>query len=145
MDKTLRLKSMVSEKKMVRKKIYGEFLWIVLLWTPSHGRAEAGRPARTYVQQLCTDTGCSPEDLPEAMDDRGSGISVLMARHDDDDDFTEFYLYIDIVLIVCIFFAKILFLRLIWEDSKKEFLHDPIYPTPPLGQDMTQGQFLSGV
>ena len=21
----------------------------------------------------------------------------------------------------------------------------PIYPTPPLGQDMTQGQFLSGV
>ena len=24
-------------------------------------------------------------------------------------------------------------------------LNDPIYPTPPLGQDMTQGQFLSGV
>ena len=24
-------------------------------------------------------------------------------------------------------------------------LDDPIYPTPPLGQDMTQGQFLSGV
>ena len=23
--------------------------------------------------------------------------------------------------------------------------HDHIYPTPPLGQDMTQGQFLSGV
>ena len=22
---------------------------------------------------------------------------------------------------------------------------DPIYPTPALGQDMTQGQFLSGV
>ena len=22
---------------------------------------------------------------------------------------------------------------------------DPIYPTPPLGQDITQGQFLSGV
>ena len=22
---------------------------------------------------------------------------------------------------------------------------DPIYPTPPLEQDMTQGQFLSGV
>ena len=21
------------------------------------------------------------------------------------------------------------------------FLYDPIYPTPPLGQDMTQGQF----
>ena len=42
----------------------------VLLWTLSHGWAKAGWPARTYIQQLCTDTGCSPEDLPEAMDDR---------------------------------------------------------------------------
>ena len=42
----------------------------VLLWTPSHGRVKAGRPARTYIEQLCADTGCSPEDLPEAMDDR---------------------------------------------------------------------------
>ena len=33
-------------------------------------RAKAGRPARTYIQQLCEDTGCSPEDLPEAMNDR---------------------------------------------------------------------------
>ena len=31
----------------------------VLLWTPSNGRAKAGRPARTYIQQLCADTGCS--------------------------------------------------------------------------------------
>ena len=23
--------------------------------------------------------------------------------------------------------------------------HTPIYPTPPLGKDVTQGQFLSGV
>ena len=36
----------------------------------SYGRAKAGRPARTYIQQLCEDTGCSPEDLPEAMNDR---------------------------------------------------------------------------
>ena len=42
----------------------------VLLWTPSHCRAKAGRPAPTYIQQLCEDTGCSPEDLPEAMNDR---------------------------------------------------------------------------
>ena len=41
-----------------------------LLWTPSHGRAKAGRPARTYRQQFCADTGCYPEDQPEAMDDR---------------------------------------------------------------------------
>ena len=42
----------------------------VLLWTPAYGRAKSGRPARTYIQQLCEDTGCSPEDLPEAMNDR---------------------------------------------------------------------------
>ena len=41
-----------------------------ILWTSSHGRAKAGRSARSYLQQLCADTGCSPEDLPEAMDDR---------------------------------------------------------------------------
>ena len=42
----------------------------VLLWTPSHGRTKAGRPVRTYMQQLCADKGCSLEGLPEAMDDR---------------------------------------------------------------------------
>ena len=42
----------------------------VLLWTPTYGRAKAGRPARTYIQQLCEDTGCNFEDLPEAMSDR---------------------------------------------------------------------------
>ena len=41
-----------------------------LLWTPSHGREKAGRPVRTYIKQLCLDTGCNSEDLPEAMDDR---------------------------------------------------------------------------
>ena len=47
-----------------------ELISDVLLWTPTYGRAKAGRPARTYIQQLCEDTGCNPEDLPEAMNDR---------------------------------------------------------------------------
>ena len=47
-----------------------ELIRDVLLWTPTHGRAKAGRPARIYIQQLCEDTGCSPEDLPRAMNDR---------------------------------------------------------------------------
>ena len=42
----------------------------VLLWTLTYGRAKAGLPARTYIQQVCEDTGCSPEDLVEAMNDR---------------------------------------------------------------------------
>ena len=47
-----------------------ELISDVLLWTPTYGWAKAGWPAQTYIQQLCEDTGCSPEDLPEAMNDR---------------------------------------------------------------------------
>ena len=47
-----------------------ELISDVLLWTPTYGWAKAGRPARTYIQQLCEDAGCSPKDLPEAMNDK---------------------------------------------------------------------------
>ena len=47
-----------------------ELISDVLLWTPIYGRAKAGRPARTYIRQLCEETGCSSEDLPEATHDR---------------------------------------------------------------------------
>ena len=47
-----------------------ELISDILLWTPSHGLAKAGRPAGTYIQQLCVNTGCSPEDLLKAMDAR---------------------------------------------------------------------------
>ena len=47
-----------------------ELISDVLLWTPAYGQAKAGRPARTYIQQLCEDTGCNPEDQPKAMNDR---------------------------------------------------------------------------
>ena len=47
-----------------------ELISDVLLWTPTHGRAKAGRLARTYIQQLCEDTGYCSEDLPGAMNDR---------------------------------------------------------------------------
>ena len=47
-----------------------ELISDILLWTPTYGWAKAGWPARTYIPQLCEDTGCSPEDLPEAMNDR---------------------------------------------------------------------------
>ena len=47
-----------------------ELISDVLLWTPSHGQAKVGWLVRTYIQQLCEDMGYSPEDLPEAMNDR---------------------------------------------------------------------------
>ena len=67
----------------------------ILLWTPSHGRAKAGWPARTYIQQLRADTGCNPETgrkpwMIEKCGEKGSGISVLMAWHEDDDELVWF-------------------------------------------------------
>ena len=50
----------------------------VLLWTPSHGWAKAEQPAQTYIQQLCADTRCSPEDLPKLMDDREGWRKMVM-------------------------------------------------------------------
>ena len=46
-----------------------ELIRDVLQWTPSYGQAKSGRPPRTYIEQQCEDTGCSPEGLPEAMND----------------------------------------------------------------------------
>ena len=45
----------------------------ILLWTPSFGQAKAGLPARTYIHQICADTGCSLEDLPGAIDNDRDG------------------------------------------------------------------------
>ena len=64
--------------RYIRRTIHAGHCWRswdeltsdVLLCTPTHGRAKVGRPAGTYIQQLCEDTGCCPEDLPEAMNDR---------------------------------------------------------------------------
>ena len=47
-----------------------ELISDVLLWTLAYGRAKAGRPGQTYIQQLCEDTGCSSKVLPEVMNDR---------------------------------------------------------------------------
>ena len=46
-----------------------ELISDVLLWFTSYGRAKAGRPDRTYIQQLCIDTGCSPVE-PAGSDRR---------------------------------------------------------------------------
>ena len=66
-----------------------ELICDVLLWTPSHGRAEAGRPARTYthssvpIRDVALKT-CQKRWTIEKGGEKGSGISVLMVRHDDD-------------------------------------------------------------
>ena len=47
-----------------------EIICDVLLWTISHRRANVARLTRTYLLQLCTNTGCSLEYLPGEMDDK---------------------------------------------------------------------------
>ena len=70
-----------------------EFISDVLLWTPTYGRAKAGQPARTYMQQLCEDTGCDTVKTCRRRwtigrsGERGSEIFVPMAWYDDDDIF----------------------------------------------------------
>ena len=56
-----------------------ELISDVLLWTPTYGRAKAGRPARTYTQQLCEDTGCSPDERYGEVAREGQGY--LCWRH----------------------------------------------------------------
>ena len=47
----------------------GELISDVFQGTRSYGRAKVGQMARTYLHLLCTNTRCSMEDLPRAMDD----------------------------------------------------------------------------
>ena len=78
-----------------------ELISDVLLWTPTYGQAKAGRPARTYIQQLCEDRGCSPEDLPGEVAREGQGypcwrhdMMIMMIFH-------MYYIYIYIYIFMC--------------------------------------------
>ena len=79
-----------------------ELMSDVLLWTPIYGRAKAGRPARTYIQQLCEDTGCNPEDLPEAMNDREKWRERVRDIHAGSTTWWWWWWYIYICVCVCV-------------------------------------------
>ena len=64
----------------------GEFISDILPWTPSNGRAKAGRPTRTYIQQLCADIEYILEDLSGAMDDTDRCREKFRVARDDDDN-----------------------------------------------------------
>ena len=57
----------------------GELISDVLLWNPSHGRTREGKPGRTYLQQLCTDTECSLEDLLRARNEWRKRVKEIWA------------------------------------------------------------------
>ena len=112
-----------------------ELISDVLLWIPTYGRAKAGRPAQAYIQQVCEDTKCSSEDLPEAMNNREKWRErVRDIRASGTTWWWWWYIFI--------------YVKNYLPSSKLNMLAERSWyylPTPPLGQDMTQGQFLSGV
>ena len=86
----------------------------VLLWTPSYGRAKAGRPARTYIQQLCEDVAlrtCQKQWTIGRRGERGSGISVLAARHDNDDDDLVILTGIELAITQRLYFKLLVFIH----------------------------------
>ena len=85
-----------------------EIISDVLLWTPIYGRAKAGQPARTSIQQLCEDTGCSPARGDERWGEvarEGQGYpcwrnDMMMMRY------IYIYIYIYICACVCVSFCN---------------------------------------
>ena len=64
-----------------------ELISDVLQWTPSHEKAKVGWPARTYmsIRDAVLKT-CRKQLMIGRGGVRGSGISMLMVWHDDDDN-----------------------------------------------------------
>ena len=79
-----------------------ELIGDVLLWTPTYDWTKAGQPARTYIQQLCEDTGCSSEDLPEAMNDREKWRERVRDIHAASTTWWWWYIYIFIYIYIYI-------------------------------------------
>ena len=91
--------SLITETIQVRQTRHAEHCWRsrdelisnLLLWTPAHGRAKAGRAVGTYIQcyvpiqDVALKTNRKRWTI-EKGGRRGSGKSAPVARHDDDDD-----------------------------------------------------------
>ena len=74
----------------------------VLLWNPAYGQSKAGRPARIYTQQLYDDTGCNPEDLPEAINNRETWRERVRDIRPSCTTWWWWYIYIYIYMCVCV-------------------------------------------
>ena len=104
----------ISKTIQIRQTRHARYCWRskdelisdILLWAPSQGRASVWRPT-TYLQQYCTDTGCSLEDLSKAVDDRVGWRerervrkSVQAVWHDDIYLSLSLYIYIYIYTLI---------------------------------------------
>ena len=64
----------------------GKSSLVMYSYGPLHMAVQKQGDQLEPTYSISGDTGCSPEDLPKATNERGSGISVLIAWQDDDDD-----------------------------------------------------------
>ena len=84
---------------LILNKIYIYIYIYIYIWTLTYGRAKAGRPARTYIQKLW---GYGVLALKTSWrrwtkgrsGEWGSGISVVVTRHDDIYIYIYIYIYI---------------------------------------------------
>ena len=83
-----------------------ELISDVLLWTPTHGCAKAGQPAWTYIQQLCEDTVCCQENLPEVMNDREKQRERVRDIRATSTTWWWWYIYIYIYIYVKVYVSK---------------------------------------
>ena len=65
---TIRMQRMRFAGHVWRNK--NELASDTLLWQPTHGKQNPGRPKRTFIDQLTDDTGCKAQELKTAMDDK---------------------------------------------------------------------------
>ena len=86
-----------------------ELISDVLLCTSAYGQAKAGWPAQTYIQQLCEDTGCSPEDLPEAMNDWKKWRERVRDIRDSGTTWWWWYLYSNLLSNIYVYFYFLIF------------------------------------
>ena len=49
----------------------------LLLWAPEHGNRRRGRPHKNFIDQLMEDAGCTIEELPGKMNNRGNWKCIL--------------------------------------------------------------------
>ena len=150
----------ITKTIQVRRTRYAGHCWRskdelisdVLLWTPTYGQAKAGRPAPTYIQQLWEDTGCNPEDLPEAINNREKWRERVRDIRAGGTTWWWWWFIYHIDLSICLSISIHIYLSIyiyIYISVSLSFsIHIYLYlsicpylPTPPLGQDITQGQF----
>ena len=94
-----------TQKLTPLEKLWRAHNWMYSGGPRSRGRATTGRPARTYIWELCADKECSPEDLPKAMNDRE--LWRERVRNIRADSATWWYIYIYIYIYIYSYLCRL--------------------------------------